>query len=93
MTQPLNLGNICGSSIPGVRKITLPDGDQVGLIGLDTIMEALYKEGKPPNDATITEMIARLRENNYISGSPAAQELYQKALLTEYKRFLERKKR
>ena len=93
MTQPLNLGNICGSSMPGVRKITFPDGDQVGLIGLDTVMEALYKEGRQPDDSTATEMITRLRENNYISDSSPARDLYHKALLKEYQRFFERKKR
>jgi hypothetical protein len=85
MTQPLNLGNICGSSIPGVRKITLPDGDQVGLIGLDAVMEALYKEGKLPDHAVAGK--------NYISDSSSAQDLYRKALLIEYQRFVERKRR
>jgi hypothetical protein len=93
MTQPLNLGNCCGPSIPGIRKITFADGDQAGLIGLGAVMEALYKEGKPPDDSTILEMITRLREKNYISHSASAQELYQKALLSEYKRFIDRKKR
>ena len=93
MTQPLNLGNICGTSISGLRKITLPDGDQVGLIGLDIAMEGLYKEGKLPDDSTISEMMSRLREKNYISDSPAAQDLYKKALLGEYRRFCDRKKR
>jgi predicted transcriptional regulator len=65
----------------------------VGLIGLDAVMEALYKEGKPPDDSTIMEMITRLREKNYISYSSPAQELYQKALLNEYQRFFEKKKR
>ena len=93
MTQPLNFGNLCGPSIPGIRKITLPDGDQVGLVGLDAVMETLYKEGKPPDYSTVREMITRLREKNYISDSSQAQELYQKALLGEYRRFVERKKR
>jgi hypothetical protein len=93
MTQPLNLGNLCGTSIRGIRKITLPDGDQVGLVGLDVVMEALRREGNPADDFTISELINRLREKNYISNSPGALELYQKALLNEYKRFIERKKR
>jgi predicted transcriptional regulator len=93
MTQPLNLGNCCGPSIPGIRRITLPDGDRVGLVGLDTVMDALYKEGRPPDDSTVMEMIARLREKNYISCGSPAQELYQKALLNEYRLFFERKKR
>ncbi len=62
MTQPLNLGNCCGPSVPGLRKITFPDGDQVGLIGLDAVMDALYREGKVPDDATVAELINRLRE-------------------------------
>jgi hypothetical protein len=93
MTQPLNLGNCCGSSIPGIRKITFPDGDQVGLVGLDTVLEAVFKEGKLPDDSTAMELINRLRENNYIPGSSSAEELYKKALLNEYQRFYERKKR
>lgn len=84
-------GCCCGSSIPGLRKITLPDGDQVGLIGLDAVMEALYGEGRLPDDATGLEMICRLREKNYISSSPSAQSLYQRALVREYRRFCERK--
>ena len=67
MTQPLNLGNCCGPSIAGIRKITFRDGDQAGLIGLDAVMEALYKEGKPADDSTILAMITPL----------AGKELYQ----------------
>jgi hypothetical protein len=91
MTQPLNLGNCCGPSIPGVRKITLPDGDQVGLIGLDAIMGVLYKEGKLPDDSTATEMINGLREKNYISCNPSVEALYRQAMLTEYRRFCQKK--
>jgi len=91
MTQPLNLGNCCGPSIPGIRKITLPDGDQVGLIGLDAVLEALYEEGKQPDSSTAREMICRLRDKNYISSSSTAEELYEKALLTEYQRFYQKK--
>ena len=48
MTQPLNLGNCCGPSIRGIRKITFPDGDQVGLVGLDAVLESVFKEGRLP---------------------------------------------
>jgi hypothetical protein len=94
MTQPLNLGNCCGPSIPGLRKLTFPDGDQVGLFGLDEIMEALYKEGKKPDDSTAMEMINRLREKgkNYINYSSKIEEQYQKLLLNEYRRFFEKNK-
>jgi hypothetical protein len=91
MTQPLNLGNCCGTSIPGIRKIALPDGDQVGLIGLDAVLEALYREGKQPDSSMAKEMIIRLREKNYISYSSSVEELYEKALLIEYQRFYQKK--
>ena len=91
MTQPLNLGNCCGPSIPGIRTITLADGDRVGLIGLDAVLEALYAEGKLPDSSTAEEMISRLREKNYISSSSTVEELYAKALLPEYQRFYQKK--
>jgi hypothetical protein len=93
MTQPLNAGNCCGPSIPGIRKITFPDGDQVGLVGLDAVLESLFKEGKSPDDSTAKELIYRLRANNYIPGSPSIEELYRTALLNEYQRYYENKKR
>jgi hypothetical protein len=93
MTQPLNLGNCCGASIQGIRKIAFPDGDQVGLIGLDTVLEAVFKEGKLPDDSTAIDLINRLREQNYIPGSASVEELYKKALLNEYQRYYEKRKR
>jgi hypothetical protein len=60
MTQPLNLGNCCGSSIPGIRKIAFPDGDQLELVGLDTTFEAVFKEGKLPDDSTVIDLISSI---------------------------------
>jgi len=93
MSQPLNLGNCCGPSVPGIRRITFPDGDQVGLVGLDDVLESVFKEGKPPEDSTAVELIDRLRAKNYIPSSSAAEELYKKALLNEYQRYYEKKRR
>jgi hypothetical protein len=90
MSQNLNLGDscCCGSLIPGSRRISFPDGSQVGIIGLDAIMEELYREGKPVDATTALEMFERLRKKNYIS--PSAQNLYQQCLLLEYKHFYEK---
>ncbi len=93
MTQPLNLGNCCGPSIRGIRRLTFPDGDQVGLIGLDEVLESALKEGRLPDDSTAMELIVRLRAKNYIPGSASTEELYKKALLNEYRLYYERKKR
>jgi hypothetical protein len=78
--------------MPGLRKISFPDGDQVGLIGLDAVMETLYREGKPPDDSAAGEMITRLREKNYISCTASIEELYRKALPREYQCFSAKKK-
>ena len=56
-------------------------------------MEAVYQKGKVPNDSTAMEIIDRLREKNYIPSSASAQELYEQALLSEYRRFFEKKRR
>jgi hypothetical protein len=44
-------------------------------------------------DSTVAELINRLREKNYISYTPSALALYEQALLGEYRRFFEKKKR
>jgi len=79
MSQNINLGDgcCCGPSIPGSRRLTFPDGSQVGIIGLDAVMEDLYQQGKLPDDTTAVEMVNWLHRNNYIS--PSAQKLYQGA--------------
>ncbi len=46
-------GQLLGDIHPRCTKIAFPDGDQVGLIGLDAVMEALYKEGKPADDCIL----------------------------------------
>jgi hypothetical protein len=94
MPQNASLGSCCGTPVPGLRKINFPDGDQVGLMGLDEVLDALYKEGKEPDDSTAMEIIERLREKkNYIPYNPSVQDLYQRTLLSEYHRFVEKKKR
>jgi hypothetical protein len=95
MTQPLNMGNCCGPSIAGLRKLTFPDGDQVGIMGLDNVLEALYREGNQPDDSAGMEIVKRLREGgkNYISYSPSIEEQYCKVLTNEYRLFFEKKNR
>jgi hypothetical protein len=93
MSQPLNLGNTCGSTVRGIRRIALPDGDQVGLVGLDDALESVFRERKLPDDSTAMELIDRLRPKNYIPNSPAVERLYKTALLNEYQRYCKNRKR
>jgi hypothetical protein len=75
MTQPLSLGNCCGPSLPGKRKVNFPDAARVGLIGLDPGMKVFYLEGKPASDPTILQPVNRLGEKNYIGHNPGIQAL------------------
>jgi len=69
--------------------ITFPDGTKSGIIGLDAVMEDLYRQGKPANDAAAVEMIERLEMHNYFA--PSQLYIYKSLLLAEYRRFLEMK--
>ncbi len=94
MSQNANLGSCCATPVPGLRKITFPDGDQVGLMGLDEVLDALYREGREPDDSTAMEIIERLRDRkNYIPYNSSVQDLYKRTLLNEYRRFVDKKKR
>jgi hypothetical protein len=91
MSENINLGDscCCRPSISGLRMLTFPEGFQVGIIGLDTVMEDLHREGKPLNMATIQELMERLKGKNYFA--PSARQTYEKLFLAEYKLFLESK--
>ncbi len=69
--------------------ITFPDGTKSGIIGLDAVMEDLYKQGKTANDTTGLEMIEKLDNFNYIPSSQ--RHIYKFLLREEYRRFLEMK--
>ena len=69
--------------------ITFPDGTRSGIIGLDAVMEDLYGQGKPVNDATASEMMENLQNYNYIPSSQ--RHIYKHLFLEEYRRFREMK--
>jgi hypothetical protein len=91
MAENLNLGDTCccKAGISGLRKLTFPDGSQVGIIGLDTVMEDLYRQGKSADGTIGSEMIERLKKQNYLA--PSALPTYETIFLSEYKYFLEMK--
>jgi HD superfamily phosphodiesterase len=69
--------------------ITFPDGTKTGIYGLDAVMEEMYREGKPVNDATALEMMERLEGSNYFARS--VRHIYKNLLRAEYRRYLEMK--
>lgn len=60
----------------------LPDGDRVGLVGLDDLLESVFKEGKPPEDSTAMQLIDRLRAEIYIPSSAAVSRSFIRRLFS-----------
>ena len=69
--------------------LTFPDGSKIGIVGLREVMEDLYRQGKPANAATSSEIIEKLESHNYFA--PSERNIYKYLLLEEYQRFLEDK--
>ncbi|MDD5094940.1 MAG: hypothetical protein PHV74_11265 [Dehalococcoidia bacterium] len=66
-----------------IKKLTLPDGSQVGIVNLESILREVA-DLKQVGAATIKkELLERAKACNYIA--PAAEEKYAKALFREYK--------
>ena len=71
MSQNMNIkdGTCCSPAISGLRRLKLANGAEVGIIGLDAVMERLYAEGKAADETIVSEMIQRLSKQNYFSPS------------------------
>lgn len=75
----------------GIRLLIFPDGCQVGVNGLDRILEEAYREGKRPHQSVANELVRQLSENNYIPS--VAWSEYEEVVLKEYRKFLETKEK
>jgi len=72
--------------------LKFPDDTQVGVLGLDDIMAALYSEGKKATEETAEEIIDRLEaRNNYIPSSHRVRKEYAYVVLKEYRKYLNEK--
>lgn len=80
-------GSCCGAPIKGLRRLTFPDGTQVGITGLDGVMESLYRKGRPADAADAAEIMERLKSEDYFA--PSAKKAYEGLFLREYRRLLE----
>ena len=69
-----------------IKQITV-DGNQVGIIGLQEVLEQMAKEyPQAPDHKIQEELLKRLGRKNYIPTK--AQDSYAKAFLREFKKFL-----
>ncbi len=80
----------CCGGIKGLKRLTLPDGMQIAIVGLDDILAAVYAEGRQANAQTAEQILERVAARNYIPSS--GRQEYQDALLTEYRRYVARQK-
>jgi len=91
MSNIANPGCVCcASPVRDLTKLTFLDGSQVGIIGLQGALAAIYAEGWQANDDTAEEITNRLEEKNYIPDS--ARQEYQRLFLNEYKKFVAARK-
>ncbi len=73
-----------------VKKLTLPDGFQVGILNLESILKEVAGLKLADDGAIKVELLKRVKIYNYVA--PAADNEYSEALLKEYKRQYERGK-
>lgn len=70
------------------KKVTLPDGLQVGIINLDTIIKEVIELKLTDNGAIKKELLERAKFHNYIASN--AEYDYSAALFGEYRRQFEK---
>ncbi|HEY3275484.1 MAG TPA: hypothetical protein VGJ94_02605 [Syntrophorhabdaceae bacterium] len=75
-----------GGPITWLRNLSLADGREVSVIGLDMIFSALAREQRAPDKETAAEILRQLSRKNNIT--PALAPLYEDAALKEYEAFL-----
>jgi hypothetical protein len=67
-----------------VKKLTLPDGFQVGIVNLESIIKEVADLKLDSNDVIKKELLKRVKIYNYVA--PAAESEYSAALEKEFKR-------
>lgn len=67
-------------------KFIIVEGKQIGIVGLDDVLEELYRSGRKPDERLKDYLLKRLKQFNYIPSSKQA--LYAQAFWEEYRRFL-----
>lgn len=65
------------------------EGKQIGIAGLDEVLDELHKTGKRPDSNLGRYLLGRLRKLNYVP--PGKEEAYAAAFLEEHRRYCDRK--
>lgn len=71
-------------SAGSVKKLTLPDGFRIGIVGLDNILNEVNGLNLVDAEAVREELIKKVAAHNYIPSDKETD--YSAALLQEYKR-------
>lgn len=88
---PPGSGACCLPNFDGITYINIgPKGLTVGMRGLDTIFQQLYKMGRQPGVATDTELAGMARKFNYIPNSVTVEADYAVGLRQAYAAFYAR---
>lgn len=70
-------------------KLVAVEGKQVGIVGLDEVLEELYRSREKSEEASKDYLLKKLKQVNYI---PASREgVYAQVLFEEYQRFCDLK--
>ena len=67
-----------------VKKLTLPNGSQVGIANLEGILKEVAELKLADNEAITKGLLKRIRIHNYVA--PAAEKAYAEVLFKEYQR-------
>jgi hypothetical protein len=77
----------CQAKGPRPTMVDLGNGVQVGLVGLEEAFERFRTEGREPSPTLAEDLLAAIRERNYVSRARKVEKEYEAALLREYRAY------
>ena len=77
----------CAQPVRGLTKLSLLDGTQIQVNGLNEILAAKYAEGRQVSTDSAEEIVERLKRKNYIPSCARLE--YVSLLLREYRKYFE----
>ena len=74
----------CQAQGPRTTLVDFGNGVKVGLVGMEEAFERFRAEGREPSVALAQDLLAAIREHNYVSRMHKVEEEYKAVLLREY---------